>query len=273
MPAGEQPRDRLAARALAHASAPLLGARPIFPARFDQAFEAVRSEAETAAIIPEHAFRFFGDGLKLAVPASLLTHRISDWVRDGHGRMHWTGAAFLDGAVWDAAVAPVEESPVDREMRQTVAADGHFRRTRAYRGMRRRIRKGRFIRRNRVSIATIEQLDAYFEYCRDLIDSVRSNGVIRRGSSEFDSVRLTRWRAIPAFRGTAERDIGVGITAKGELIRVLGGKHRTAIAQALDLAAVPVEVRLVHTAWLARQIERTGLPPHQALLEALPLIV
>ena len=58
---------------------------------------------------------------------------------------------------------------------------------------------------------------------------------------------------------STERDIGVAITETGELIRHLGGKHRTAIAQALNLPTMPVEIRMVHTGWLAKQMERTGL--------------
>jgi hypothetical protein len=29
---------------------------------------------------------------------------------------------------------------------------------------------------------------------------------------------------------------------------------------------MPVEIRMVHASWLARQIRRTGLPPTEALL-------
>jgi hypothetical protein len=65
----------------------------------------------------------------------------------------------------------------------------------------------------------------------------------------------------------------VAINENGELIRHLGGKHRTAIAQALKLPSLPVEIRLVHTGWLARQMERTRLPAHKALVEGVRHLV
>ncbi len=66
-----------------------------------------------------------------------------------------------------------------------------------------------------------------------------------------------------------ERDIGVAIDADGRLVRHTNGKHRMAAALALGIERIPVEIRLVHTGWLARQSERLGLSPADALLATL----
>jgi hypothetical protein len=97
---------------------------------------------------------------------------------------------------------------------------------------------------------------------------MRKRGVMRHShSGAFYRLRLKHRDARPVVHDSTERDIGVAITETGELIRHLGGKHRTAIAQALKLPSIPVEVRMVHTSWLLRQVERTGLPPHLALAD------
>ena len=69
--------------------------------------------------------------------------------------------------------------------------------------------------------------------------------------------------------GAARRSASRTIDESGRLIRHLGGKHRTAIAQALGLKSIPVEVRLVHVRWLAQEMRRTGLPAHRALVEGI----
>src|SRR6185436_14302718 len=63
-----------------------------------------------------------------------------------------------------------------------------------------------------------------------------------------------------------ESDIGLAVGPEGEIFHFASGKHRTAASQALRLATVPAEARVVHVAWLQRQIKDTGLPPIDALL-------
>ncbi len=249
------------------AAAPVLGSRWIFPRRFDRAFQMLVEDRPAADVIPVHAIRYFGAALHLEVDPLRLEHRISDWVEDQHG-VRWIGTSFLDSADWSAAITPLDESPIHREMQEIVAAGGDLHDTRAYRNLMLGIKLGTPSRRNKVRLASAEAVEAYLRYCRDLIKSMRKRGALRHSQSwAFHRLRVKHRDARSPVHDSTERDIGVAIAGNGELIRHLGGKHRTAIAQALRLPSLPVEVRMVHTAWLQQQIERTGLPPHLALAD------
>lgn len=256
-------------RMLAMATAPLFGSRRIFPRRFDHTFELLRESPGSADVVPEYAAWYYGKTLHLEVDPSKLEHRISDWVRDHRG-VRWSGTSFLDAADWSAAISSITLSPIHLEMHEIAAAGKDIRDTRAYGNLMLAIKLGRPSRRNNIRLATVEAVEAYLGYCRGLIKSMRKRGVMRHAESgPFHGLRIKHWNARSPVHDSSERDIGVAITENGELIRHLGGKHRTAIAQALKLPVLPVEIRMVHTSWLAKQVERTGLPPHLALVEGI----
>jgi hypothetical protein len=265
----ESPRRSDAIERLAGlATAPILGSRWLFPRRFDHAFEML-VEDHAATVIPEHAVWYYGSRLHLEIDPLRLERRISDWVRDPDG-IRWVGTSFLDAADWSAAMTPLGKSPIHREMQEIVAAGKDVRDTRAYRNLLRAIKLGRPSLRNNIKLVSVEAVEAYLHYCRDLIKSMRKRGVVRHSESgAFHRLRVKHWDARSPVHDSTERDIGVAISAEGELIRHLGGKHRTAIAQALKLPSLPVEIRMVHTNWLAGQMQKTGLPAHLALAEGI----
>ena len=259
-------------RLVAMATAPYFGSRRVFPRRFDRAFAQILTDT-TAKVVPEYAIRYYGSTLHLDIDPLSLTHRISDWVRTPKG-VRWMGTSFLDSADWSAAIAPVVRSPIHREMQEFVTVGGDLRDTKAYREMMLAIKLGRPTRRNSATLTNGEAVESYLRYCRDLIKSMRKRGAVRHSQSgPFYRLRLKHRDVRSPVHDSTERDIGVAVTESGALIRHLGGKHRTAIAQALLLPSIPVEIRLVHTAWLTKQIERTGLPPHQALIEGIGHLV
>jgi hypothetical protein len=267
------PRDQpkksgVYARAANLLAAPLLGSRLFFPRRFDKLFSELLDGMITTALPPAHAHWYFGSRLHLEIDPARLRRRISDYVvgRDG---MRWIGTSFLDAADWSRALTPIKASPIHREMMEIVAVDSDFRSTRAYAAFRRAAEIGRPIRRNGIRLTGREEIDAYFRYCLDLISSVKAHGAVRRHFEAPRLLSLKHWRARPPILDRTERDVGIAIDEDGELIRHLGGKHRTAIAQVLRLASIPVEVRLVHVGWLAGQVRDTQLPPHLALREGL----
>jgi hypothetical protein len=246
---------------------PALGSRRLFPGYFNRAVTGLFSHARSAAVPPSHARWYFGDSLLLDIDPARLTARISDYVEDGSGP-RWMGAYFLDAADWRHVVAPLARSPIHIEMYELIAADLRFRETDRYRLQAGRVARGRPITRNGLALASIADVDAYWAYCVDLVKSVRDHGLLRRGKLEAAGRTWLKHRSVrPAGIDAAERDIGVAITAEGQLIRHLGGKHRTAIAQALGFATIPVELRLVHASWLAGEMRRRDVSAHVALPE------
>ena len=264
-PREAEPPVRPAQRILAMAGAPITGSALVFPARFDRAATLLQRDPTAVDVNPDAAAWYFGPDLHLEISPERLVERLRDYVLDRRGA-RWIGTSFLDAADWAAVRALVEESPVHREMSELVAAGADFRDTRAYRNLVYAIEVGRPSSRNGVRITSTEEIEAYFEYCRDLIKSARKRGVVRRSvSGAFHRLRVKHRDTRSPAHDTKERDIGVAIDAEGGILRILGGKHRTAIAKALKLPWLPVEVRLVHVAWLADQMRATGLPAHQAL--------
>jgi hypothetical protein len=151
-------------------------------------------------------------------------------------------------------------------MMQLVGADLRFRETAAYRRLCRAADRGDPKLRSGVLLRTREQIDDYFKYSVALAHSVRQFGVMPRHEARRNEVpsfgRRVGWLKLLE---RAERDIGVAIGPDGALVRHLGGKHRMALARALDVERIPVEVRMVHVRWLKGQMDRTGLPAHEAL--------
>lgn len=260
-----RPQANTASRLLAMAGAPIFGSRFVFPRRFDGAVSRLLNDPDAIDVRPEHAAWYFGPTLHLDVDPLRLVHRLADYVIDHRGP-RWTGTSFLDAAEWGAAVSRIDHSPIHREMSELVAAGDDYRDTRAYRNLVYAIEIGRPSMRHAVRITTIDEVEAYLRYCRDLIKSARKRGIVRHSvSGAFHRLRVKHRDVRSLALDTNERDIGVAISAEGEIIRHLGGKHRTAVAQALKLPWMPVEVRLVHVRWLAGQMKQTGLPAHQAM--------
>jgi hypothetical protein len=266
-PRHAEPRISPKSEILAMAGAPILGSRYLFPQRFDKVVDKLLADPCGTGISPHHAVRYFSSAVHLDLNPAALTNRLNDYVLEPRGA-RWMGTSFLDAAEWGAVLSPIDASPIHREMCELVAAGSNYRDSQAYRNLVRAIELGRPSSRNGMLMTNVDEIEAYFSYCRDLIKSARKRGVVRhRVSGAFHRLRVKHRDIRSIVLDSQERDIGVAIAADGEIVRHLGGKHRTAIAQALKLPWIPVEVRLVHVSWLVRQMKSTGLPAHQALAQ------
>jgi len=249
--------------------APMLGSKLLFPGYFDRRVEAALSTRTGGFVAPHFAFRYFGPALRLWVDPGVLQWRLSDYVESA-GTQRWVGDSFIDAGDWSAALALVARSPVHREIVQLVEADLDFRSTRAYRRHSLRLAQNRPQARNGVLLSSPEKIEAYFRYCVDLAQSIQRTGVVPRDDlSLWTQAKLRRAGARPASLDWVEDDIGVAIDAEGRLIRHLGGKHRTAFAQAFRLERIPVKVRLIHVDWIGRIMQETGLSAQAAVTAGL----
>jgi hypothetical protein len=175
---------------------------------------------------------------------------------------------FLIDGPWRALVRPLEESRLDDEVREFIA-DSNYRRARVYGKLAKRLsERGAFLR-NGVMFRTLEDIDAYCHHHVRLIESIRTNGVVRR--SELGRIGVLARRSTPnaAFLESVETDAGVAVSPRGRLLRYRGGFHRTAAARELGLSSMPVQVKLVHLTWLRKLVRESGLPPLGALVEGL----
>ncbi|WP_313526728.1 hypothetical protein [Shinella sp.] len=239
-----------------------------FSGRFNRAVK--RLEAEGGRALPAAQAHFhFSDALLLSIDPKAVTMRLLDHVVD-HGRIRWIGTHFLDGSDWRSILAPVDKSYSHAEIVELCKNRENFRNGPRYKRYAERIAKGETVRRNRIALDTADKLDGYFEYYLALISDIEKNGIVPHSDLGLRGQTGHRHRWTRTFwQDFAERDIGIAIDADGRLVRHTNGKHRMAVALALGLPRIPVEIRLVHARWLQRQSEKLGLPPKDALLATL----
>jgi hypothetical protein len=172
-------------------------------------------------------------------------------------------AWFIDAQDWSDVVTPVSRLAEHRETLQLVKFGSRYPEMPEFQKLLRRAKEGRPAPRYGSRLDSEEKIHAYFRYFLRLIDSIRESG--------FHAQQAMPWARLPSGFGVRgrhalhQRDIGAAIDANGRLLRFLGGRHRTAIAQALAIPAVPVEIRFVHADWLAAEADRAGLDPARAL--------
>jgi hypothetical protein len=246
-------------------SSSALGHGRVFEARLAGALARLERDPRARSLAFEHAERYFGPDLIISVDPAALEWQLQDTVLDG-ARLLRLGHRFLDAGCWAEAREMLARTATEREMEALFDEATPLGRSRAYRRMHRRAAAGEATRRNFVRLDTPPLLDAYFEHYRRLRDSIREHGLLRR--EELPAESRARFRDSPVrvrWSEWLEREISVAIGPGGEILRFLGGRHRTAIARRLGLPSIPVQVRLVHTRWLRACVETFGLPPHLAL--------
>lgn len=254
--------------ALDHLALHALTARLAFPVRFDRA--AIRLMRDGGrAVSPQQSAAYFGARLFITVDPTCLTHRLDEKFLYGD-RRYWVGEYFLDAGDWRNILSPLDHSPAHREIIEICRTRGNFRDGEQYRKYARTIGQARPPRRNGTILDTIEKLDAYFSYYVDLIENIERTGILPRNRFQRADEIRRRHRSTRSFwRDLVERDIGVAIDSNGRMVRHTSGKHRLAAAIGLGIERVPVEIRMVHTGWLERQMQCLQLPPAQALARSL----
>ena len=94
--------------------------------------------------------------------------------------------------------------------------------------------------RVRIPLNSRENMMIYFHKCQALVDSIRAKGV-----ESLDT-------APGSARGVIkDKNIGIAVTSDGRLAHFRRGHHRLAIAQALGLKRIPVEINFVSAKYLA----------------------
>jgi hypothetical protein len=182
--------------------------------------------------------------LDLTAPAAAVESLLLDVVELRGHRFH-TGQSFIGAGDWSRVLLPFARHQISREALELKAAGLRFRDTRCVRRLptpRRRpaspwcaiawcsTRRRRWMPTSRASSRSSSRSPS--TACADATDFAARSGW-RAGRR--------RWLA-----ELGEQDIGVALTADGHLVKLPGGQHRFAIARALGLGEVPVQLRLLH---------------------------
>jgi hypothetical protein len=217
------------------------------------------------------ARRALAGELAIDIDPTIVERRLEHRFRHD-GRVYNIRDLFLGAGDWTPLLRRLDRSSTHREVAEIVQAGFDYRATSAYCRALDRALGPKPMRRNFVLLSSHAKVEAYFRQTAEMCRSIREVGLIRR--SDYGR-RLSSF-ASPSVRlpwiEFGEVDIGVAIGAAGELYRFASGKHRTAAAQALKLRSMPVEIRLVHARWLARQMAETGLAPVAALRRGIEML-
>lgn len=219
-----------------------------------KAQHAVNEQGDGFAVPVPLALVHFGDSLLIDVPAASIHLRLPDWVSYGALRLHLSDY-FIGGGNWRSMAQPVRESAVALEARELAEHGLDYRRTRAFANYLKGAQAGTPMTRNGVRLESPALVEGYFERFVALFRSIQEHGVrrlaaVRRGVSETTCPSLIRGRA----KEWGEKEIGIALGATGEIFRLPGGQHRTAIALVLGMETLPVQIRLVHAQWLRQAL-------------------
>lgn len=257
------------ARQIARLISPVIRPGPIADLYLSLSLRRISTGHYDRAARFEYVERAYRQHLVTEIDPSRLKRRLIDVISDGtqHARLsHW----FLDGADWEQALVPLNTSDVHQEMEAVFQPPEALSDTPAYRKLLSLAASGRPQTHNGVSLTSPELIINYFEHYRNLKDSISQHGFLSRHdvlhgiSDQFSDSKVRSKKA-----ELREREVGVAIAADGELVRMVGGHHRTAIAQHLKLSRIPIQIRLVHKNWLFRQMHDMRLSPKEALVASI----
>lgn len=187
--------------------------------------------------------------LRFLLPARMLETRLWDWVTSGDRVIH-TGDYFLFRGDWSGLLHKAERTRTFQEARAVHAVGLSFRDSVTYREDLQQIKRGKPLRRNKVSIDTPELLDQYYQRFVKLFLSIQKHGVLSLAEARSREPGFDLGSAVRDWKvSRGEREIGVAIGPQGEIVVLPGGKHRLAIASVLGIDQVPVELRMVHCQW------------------------
>jgi hypothetical protein len=195
----------------------------------------------------------FGEKLLFDCAPARIELRLVDWISDGQSSFH-SSDYFLSAGDWGPISRAIMLSTVATEAVELYKSNLVYQSTDSYAGLIRAVERGKPLKRQHILLDQKELIDQYFQRFVALFRSIQEQGMI--------SVSLLRSRGQAT---TDELNVGVAIGPGGQLYRLPGGQHRTAIAKVLGLPSMPVEVRLIHTIWLSEVMSKTGSPPTNAI--------
>lgn len=187
------------------------------------------------------ARRIFGSALAISVAPNRIDSKLPHRARGSRSRRFLTPLAEM------GARLPLAETDTGRAMRDLWIHREDPRRSEIHRYLSAGAASGRPSRKGDVTLDTAAKID---RYCGDYIAMV-------------EDMRLNGYR--PEL---AADNILVAIAADGALVHLRHGNHRLVLSQIAGLPHIPVDVRHIDPAYLARQAEGDLLAAIRAALGA-----
>ncbi len=191
-----------------------------------------------------------GEQIILSIDPTELTFRLHDWVHVGE-RLYHANDFFLCAADWGPALNPIAKTPVYIEAMQLHSAGLDYKSTPAYENYLKRLERGIAQTRNKAALDTIEKINLYFERFISLFNSIQTHRLVSIEQARRIATTLNLSSAIRSWRTNfGESNLGIAVGPTSEFVALPRGQHRRAIAIAMQLPSIPVELRLFHMAHL-----------------------
>lgn len=193
--------------------------------------------------------------LHLSCRLADIGHVMIDWISDRGRKLH-VSDYFLSAGEWEGILVRAGTSSVDIEAEELHNHNWNYRSTQTYKKYMKAVEHGNPLRRQQVLLDNRELVEDYFKRFVFLYHSIKKHGLL-----SHDKLSISQY-----FRDCS---IGVAIGNSGQLCRLSGGQHRTAIARVLGLTKIPAEVRHVHINWLIDMMNKTKMSPISAIKEGI----
>jgi hypothetical protein len=194
------------------------------------------------------------DRLRTAVPTLEIRQVMFDWLQVGGRSLH-ASDYFIGGGDWSVFLRSIEKSAIMQEAIELIEKDMAWSKTEVYRAMLQAIERGAPLRRQQMLLDSEEAIARYFQRFHRLAESIRTRGMLRPADVDRPAENL------------GEREIGIALDCDGSLVKLPGGQHRVAIARAIGLPRIPVEVRLIHAGLVSERSREKGKRPLEAVLD------
>jgi hypothetical protein len=212
---------------------------------------------------------YFGEHLILRVDPATIMHVALQ--RDTYPGKAGLGPRYLiSSGDWDIQQRPIRFSVHIDEIMELFEMGLEYERTSAFRTRIDRMRAGDPTRHRTHLIDTEQKVHDYYKQQLELIESIRKNGYLSRhdvmAGGHFDETQLDKaWLA----RERDENEIGCAVARDGELQMFRTGHHRLAIAVALKLKRIYVEVLHLHKDWVIGEMNAQQTGPAAAIMAGL----
>jgi len=210
-----------------------------------------------------------GPDLRLNIPTKHIQLRMADWI-SLQGRTVHAFDHFLLGGDWSAVCKPIDQTRVYKEVQDLLAFGENFAQSPTYQAYVQQLTAGKVMRRAHVNLLSRQDVDAYYHRSLALVASIQQHGFLAQPKAVLTDVRragFAGWRS--KLWDWQDHEMGIAIDATGQVIRLPGGQHRTAIALLLQMPTLPVQLRVVHPEWVKAQMLQHNCSAWPAIIRGL----
>lgn len=235
------------------------GSRPVFPLMINRQLKKTNEHIKLENLLnfhPIYAQKYFKEQLCISIPPAKIKQVLHDWILYEQKIFH-SNDIFLAHFDLLAVANDIHRSPIFQQAQELVDNNWDYTITSSYKKYIEALKNKRPITKQHVLLDNEEKIDNYFHRFQALCISIQNKGFLQTHNLQVTSTH------------SPDKDLGLAIHSDGSLLKLVGGQHRFALAHALKLAEIPMQVRMIH----AELIQQVTKRHHASALQAIRLIL